>query len=87
MKKIINIVLLMSLIADVTFAGLGSINTTLSTISTAILGVGVTLITLAFMWVGYAVAFNGAGWMDVARVFIGAIIVAGAAALAALIFG
>lgn len=66
-------------------AGLDKANTVLENISTALFGIGVVTITIAFMWCGYKVAFQGNTLREVAPVFIGAVIVGSASALASYI--
>lgn len=45
-------------------------------------GIGLVIITMAFLYVGYGMAYNGKRWSDVTNVFFGAMI-AGMAAMAA----
>ena len=44
---------------------------------------GIGLVTMAFMFIGYKMVFGGAQWKEIAPVFWGAIIVAGAGLIAA----
>ena len=85
-KTILQMLLLMTAIGTMVSAGgLGDIETPLNAFKEALLGLAVVIVTLAFIYVGFMMIFRGAGWEDVARIFTGAMLVAGASALASLL--
>ena len=86
-QTIIRLVLLFTAIGTLaTAGGLAPISTALTTLKDALLGLAVVIVTLAFIYVGFMMIFKGAGWEDVSRIFIGSILIAGASALATLLF-
>ena len=48
-----------------------------------LVGVAVTLFTVAIMWAGFKMAFQQAQWSEISNVVIGGILVGGAAGIAA----
>ena len=74
-----------ALAAAPAFAGLPNLSTTLTNITNILTGAAVAVVTLATMWVGYKTLFAGAHWHDISRVVIGAVFIAGAAAIASLL--
>jgi len=63
-------------------AGLEKVEEGLNNIQTGLLGFAVVVVTLAIMWCGYKLLFAHAQIMDVARVFMGAMVIGGASGLA-----
>jgi type IV secretion system protein VirB2 len=61
-----------------TDSGFNKANETLSNTSTGLLGLAAVTITLATMWVGYKVLFDGKSLHDMRNVIIGAILIVGA---------
>jgi len=61
--------------------------TLLGQISTWLRGLGIVIITIALMVVGFRMAFQAAEWKDVAPVFWGGVLVGGAGAIAGVIMG
>ena len=53
------------------------------TFSIALYGIGAAVLTIAFMWVGFKIMFQGQTLREVAPVIIGGVIVGSASALAA----
>ena len=89
-EKTINIfkMLFMMLILStaVSAGGLADISQPLEGFRDALLAIAVVIVTLAFMYVGFMMIFRGAQWDDVARIFVGAMMISGATALATLLF-
>ena len=63
--------------------GFNKANETLSNTSTGLLGLAAVTITLATMWVGYKVLFDGKSLHDMRNVIIGAILIVGASGFGA----
>ena len=85
-KTIFQMLLLMAAIGTLVSAGgLGDIEKPLKAFKDALLAIAVVVVTLAFIYVGFMMIFRGAGWEDVARIFMGAMLIAGASALASLL--
>lgn len=63
--------------------GFNKANDTLSNTSTGLLGLAAVTITLATMWVGYKVLFDGKSLHDMRNVIIGAILIVGASGFGA----
>jgi len=86
-KIIFQMLLLMTAIGTLASAGgLGDIEAPLNAFKDALLALAVVIVTLAFIYVGFMMIFRGAEWTDVARIFVGAMLIAGASALATLLF-
>ncbi|WP_180241626.1 TrbC/VirB2 family protein [Enterobacter hormaechei] len=64
-------------------SGFNKANETLSNISTGLLGLAAVTITLATMWVGYKVLFDGKSLHDMRNIIIGAILIVGASGFGA----
>ena len=64
-------------------SGFNKANETLSNTSTGLLGLAAVTITLATMWVGYKVLFDGKSLHDMRKVIIGAILIVGASGFGA----
>ena len=64
-------------------SGFNKANETLSNTSTGLLGLAAVTITLATMWVGYKVLFDGKSLHDMRNVIIGAILIVGASGFGA----
>ena len=67
------------------YAQITKLNSVASSIQTALVSVGVSLFTIALLWVGYKMAFDGARWADVANIVYGAILAGGAAGIASFL--
>lgn len=65
----------------------GAATDIIDTVVSILQAVGVGLFTIAIMWAGYRIAFQGARFADVANVVIGGILVGGAAVFAAWLMG
>ncbi|ATX95858.1 MULTISPECIES: TrbC/VirB2 family protein [Enterobacteriaceae] len=64
-------------------SGFNKANETLSNTSTGLLGLAAVTITLATMWVGYKVLFDGKSLHDMRNIIIGAILIVGASGFGA----
>nr|WP_153508548.1 TrbC/VirB2 family protein [Dickeya oryzae] len=64
-------------------SGFTKASDTLSNTSTGLLGLAAVTITLATMWVGYKVLFDGKSLHDMRNVIIGAILIVGASGFGA----
>jgi type IV secretion system protein VirB2 len=65
--------------------GFDKINTTVTNINGILVTVSVAVVTIAIIWAGFKMMFQGARLSDVANVLIGGTLVGGAAAFAAYI--
>ena len=66
-------------------AGFDKIDTTVTNINTILVTISVAVVTIAFIWAGFKMIFQGARLADVANVLIGGTLVGGAAAFAGYI--
>jgi type IV secretion system protein VirB2 len=78
-----SIITALLLSAGPAFAGLGKVNTTMQQIQTVLIGVAVTVFTIAIIWAGFKMAFQHAKWSEVSNIVIGGILVGGSSAIAA----
>lgn len=62
-------------------AQLQKFNARLTDLQTALLGLGVVIITIAIIWVSYKMAYDHAKWAEVSRVFFAAILAGSASAI------
>ena len=67
------------------YAQIAQATTVMTMVQNTLIGLAVIVFTIAIMWVGYKMAFQHAKWSEVSNVFIGGILVGGAAAIAAAI--
>ncbi|EAJ1255044.1 conjugal transfer protein TraC [Campylobacter lari] len=65
--------------------GIDKVNTFMENLSTALYAVGAIVLTIAFMWAGFKIMFQGQTLREVAPVFIGGVLVGSASALAGYI--
>jgi type IV secretion system protein VirB2 len=68
-------------------SGLERGSTVLKAISDWMTGIGVVVVTIALMVVGFRMVFQAAEWKDVAPVFWGGVLIGGAGAFAKLFIG
>lgn len=59
----------------------------LNQVSAWMTSIGIVIVTIALMFVGFRMVFQAAEWKDVAPVFWGGILIGGASAFAALFVG
>ena len=65
--------------------GFDKINTTVTNVQTILVTISVAVVTIAIIWAGFKMIFQGARLADVANVLIGGTLVGGAAAFAGYI--
>ena len=72
---------------DMAFAagGIDKVNTFVQNIASALYGLGAIILTIAIMWAGYKVMFQGQTLREVAPTFIGGVLVGSASAIAGYI--
>ena len=61
------------------------INTTVTNVQTILVTISIAVVTIAIIWAGFKMIFQGARLADVANVLIGGTLVGGAAAFASYI--
>jgi type IV secretion system protein VirB2 len=66
-------------------AGFDKINTTVQNVNTILVVISIAVVTIAIIWAGFKMIFQGARLADVANVLIGGTLVGGAAAFASFI--
>lgn len=65
--------------------GFDKINTTVSNVNAILVTISIAVVTIAIIWAGFKMIFQGARLADVANVLIGGTLVGGAAAFASYI--
>lgn len=65
--------------------GFDKINTTVTNVQTILITISVAVVTIAIIWAGFKMIFQGARLADVANVLIGGTLIGGAAAFASFI--
>lgn len=65
--------------------GFQKVNTTVSNVSAILVTIAVAVVTIAIMWAGFKMIFQGARLAEVANVLMGGTLVGGASAFAAFI--
>ena len=65
--------------------GFEKINTTVTNVNTILVVISVAVVTIAIIWAGFKMIFQGARLTDVANVLIGGTLIGGAGAFAAFI--
>jgi len=66
-------------------AGFDKINETVTNVNTILVTVSIAVVTIAIIWAGFKMIFQGARLADVANVLIGGTLIGGAGAMAAYI--
>ena len=79
------IILLVAILQNFAFAGLEKVDTLMTNVSTALTAISLVTVTAAFLWVGYKVLFAGSSLRDMGSTIVGALIVASAAEIAAML--
>ena len=77
--------LLSSLPSLVLAAGFDKIDDTVNNVQTILVTISIAVVTIAIIWAGFKMIFQGARLADVANVLIGGTLVGGAAAFASYI--
>lgn len=65
------------------FAQIAAATSVMNTVKLTLTGIAIVVVTCAIMWAGFKMIFQSAGFKDIANIFIGAILIGGAAAIAA----
>jgi len=65
--------------------GIDKVNTFMQNLSSALYAIGAIVLTIAFMWAGFKIMFQGQTLQQVAPTFIGGVIVGSASAIAGYI--
>jgi type IV secretion system protein VirB2 len=65
--------------------GFDKINATVTNVNTILVTISIAVVTIAIIWAGFKMIFQGARLADVANVLIGGTLVGGAAAFASYI--
>jgi type IV secretion system protein VirB2 len=65
--------------------GFDKINTTVTNVSAILVTISIAVVTIAIIWAGFKMIFQGARLADVANVLIGGTLIGGAAAFATYI--
>ena len=65
--------------------GFDKINTTVTNVNAILITISIAVVTIAIIWAGFKMIFQGARLADVANVLIGGTLVGGAAAFASFI--
>ncbi|WP_428424408.1 TrbC/VirB2 family protein [Methylibium sp.] len=71
--------------AIVTAQGFDKINTTVTNVNAILVTISIAVVTIAIIWAGFKMIFQGARLADVANVLIGGTLIGGAAAFASYI--
>ena len=74
-----------SLVLHASAQGFEKINTTVTNVNAILVTISVAVVTIAIIWAGFKMIFQGARLSDVANVLIGGTLVGGAAAFASFI--
>jgi type IV secretion system protein VirB2 len=65
--------------------GFEKVNTTVTNVTALLVTIAVAVVTIAIMWAGFKMIFQGARLSDVANVLLGGTLIGGASAFAAYI--
>ena len=65
--------------------GFDKINTTVTNVNAILVTISIAVVTMAIIWAGFKMIFQGARLADVANVLIGGTLIGGAAAFASFI--
>lgn len=65
--------------------GFDKINTTVANVNAILVTISIAVVTIAIIWAGFKMIFQGARLADVANVLIGGTLIGGAAAFASFI--
>ena len=85
-KSAFNASLMFLLLPNLMFGdGLDKVDSLLESISTALYAVGVVVLTIAIMWAGFKIMFQGQTLREVAPPLLGGILVGAASGIAALL--
>jgi type IV secretion system protein VirB2 len=65
------------------FSQVTKVNMVMTNVQAVLVGVSITVLTIAILWVGYKMAFQHAKWSEVSNIVIGGILIGGAPGIAA----
>ena len=88
MIKLFNsVIIAILLLPSFTFGavGLNKVNTLMTSISNALYAVGVVVLTIAIMWAGFKIMFQGQTLREVAPPLLGGILIGAASGIAGLL--
>ncbi|CAM4015115.1 TrbC/VirB2 family protein [Roseateles saccharophilus] len=66
-------------------AGFDKLNDTVTNVNTILVTISIAVVTIAIIWAGFKMIFQGARLVDVANVLIGGTLIGGAGAMASYI--
>lgn len=86
-KSVFIAILVTLMLPNLTFGagGLDKVNTLMSSISSALYAVGVVVLTIAIMWAGFKIMYQGQTLREVAPPLLGGILVGAASGIAGLL--
>lgn len=64
-------------------AQITKVNTVMTAVQTILVGVSVVVVTIAIIWAGFKMIFQHAKWSEISNIVTGAIMIGGAAGIAA----
>ncbi|KQY88250.1 TrbC/VirB2 family protein [Pelomonas sp. Root1444] len=67
--------------------GFEKVNSNVDAVVVLLVSIAIAVVTIAIMWAGFKIIFQGARLADVANILIGSTLIGGASAIAALIAG
>lgn len=76
-----------TVLATPSYAQITQLTNGLTWIQNTLTGIGVVVIVIAIIWCGFQMIFNQARWTQVAHIFVGGILIGGAAAIGAQLYG
>lgn len=76
-------VLAFGLMSSPAFAQIAKVNTVMTNVQAVLVGVAITVFTIALMFAGFKMAFQHAKWSEISNIVIGGILVGGSAGIAA----
>ncbi|ENU2792749.1 TrbC/VirB2 family protein [Campylobacter taeniopygiae] len=85
MKKVLLSLILLIPVLAFGAGGIDKVNTFMENLSSALYALGAVLLTIAFMWGGSKIMFQGQTLREVAPIFIGGVIFGSASAIAGYI--
>lgn len=69
------------------FAQISRVNTVMSSLQGLLIGVAITIFSIAIMWAGFKMAFQHSKWSEVSNIVIGGVLVGGAGGIAGWLIG
>lgn len=87
MNNLVRAVLLAAMSRPALAAGFSTAQSVLEKVETGLMGLAIIVITIATMWVGYRVLWDGKSLADCKNIIIGGILIGGAAEIGSLLAG